>query len=350
MRILFPIGDWVFGKNTNPYVRVLIEGLRGFGHDIDIGVDKFFDKAKNYDLIFFQWPDVLLAYAKVNRIDLIKEVRAVLNGLKSSETKTLITCHNLHPHDNNQVVSSLYNLLYSNVNAIHHLGDFSYNLFKAKYPLIKHFIVPHPMFYDLYKYDKFISRSYLNISMKDTVVLAFGSFRNKEETDLFINMVKGVGTSDITYLAPQIPYGSLYNGRMLNRSIEFVRRWIKYKMLHIRPSGYVDESLIPTYLAASDIVFIQRKDILNSGNVPLAFSAGKLVVGPQVGNVGSILKETGNFVFCPDDIQSVIKAVKNACFSCKNGTDLGDRNYLYANKYLTPQKTINLLNKEIQSI
>ena len=40
------------------------------------------------------------------------------------------------------------------------------------------------------------------------------------------------------------------------------------------------------------MVFIQRTDILNSGNVPLALSFGRVVTGPDSGNIGGLLAET----------------------------------------------------------
>ena len=48
-----------------------------------------------------------------------------------------------------------------------------------------------------------------------------------------------------------------------------------------------DEDL-PYYFAVSDVVFIQRCVILNSGVVPMAFLFGRGVVGPDSGVVGRI--------------------------------------------------------------
>ena len=62
---------------------------------------------------------------------------------------------------------------------------------------------------------------------------------------------------------------------------------------------------ISVLFAVSDVVFIQRCVILNSGVVPMAFLFGRGVVGPDSGNVGELLRVTANLVFSPSDQGSV---------------------------------------------
>jgi hypothetical protein len=53
----------------------------------------------------------------------------------------------------------------------------------------------------------------------------------------------------------------------------------------------------------------------------MAFHAGKVVVGPDVGNVGEILRETGNFTFEPHDISSAVSALQKALTEITKGKD-----------------------------
>lgn len=55
-------------------------------------------------------------------------------------------------------------------------------------------------------------------------------------------------------------------------------------------------------MSVADIALLQRVKILNSGSLPLNFYFGNVVVGPDVGNVGEILKKTGNPVFNVEDV------------------------------------------------
>ena len=55
---------------------------------------------------------------------------------------------------------------------------------------------------------------------------------------------------------------------------------------------------------------------------------GKVVVGPNVGNVGSILKETDNPSFDPENEHSLINAIDMAFQLKKNG--FGMKNKLFS--------------------
>lgn len=79
------------------------------------------------------------------------------------------------------------------------------------------------------------------------------------------------------------------------------------------------------------MVFIQRTDILNSGNVPLALSFGRVVTGPDSGNIGGLLAETGNPAFDPADPRSVDIALERA--ARLSATDQGARNRAYAQEH-----------------
>ena len=74
----------------------------------------------------------------------------------------------------------------------------------------------------------------------------------------------------------------------------------------------IDNCDLPYYMAASDVIFIQRKDILNSASIPLAFLFHKVVIGPNIGNIGEILQDTGNPVFHPDNQFDIIRALEAA--------------------------------------
>ena len=76
----------------------------------------------------------------------------------------------------------------------------------------------------------------------------------------------------------------------------------------------------------------------------MGFAAGKVVVGPQVGNVGEILKSTGNPTFNPDNEQSVVEAVKKGLALVKQG--LGERNKNFAlNQWSTHKVSLLLIDK-----
>lgn len=333
MKILFVCSkNSVFSKNANPFVKSLVDGMRAKGCYVDCDLDNFWTNYQKYDIIFLQWPEEIYRWnrSKIN----LDALSGHFNLLKKNKKIIVVTCHNLHPHNNDVLTTELYNLVYSKVDAIHHMGTYSYNILKEKYPNTFHFIVPHHVADEMWnrKNNNSDFRRKLNIPEKDIVISSFGAFRNQDEVNLFLNMAKDVGKRDITYLAPRIPIGKLYNGRWINKSISFIIKYIKYKRLGVRYAGFLSSEELDEWLCASDIVFIQRKEILNSGNVALAFSAHKVVVGPDLGNVGDILKETNNYTFNPQDRDSVCKEIKKAIDDYRNNSNLGNYNYEYAER------------------
>lgn len=351
MKILFVCSPHDISPDaSNPFVRSLINGLKKFGHIIHCNLDAFWNNYIDYDLLYFQWPEEIFQW-KRTLFDLDK-LSKHLDEISKASVRTVVTCHNLHPHNNDELTTQLYNLLYSKVDAFHHMGKYSYQVLKDKYPQKYHFIAPHHIADNFYANPLSIqnAKNKLSIPNDNIMISAFGAFRNEEETRMFFEMCKDVGHKDIQYLAPRIPIGKLYNGRWINKSLNYILTYFKYKKNRIKYSGFLDEETLLEWLMASDIVFIQRKEILNSGNVPLAFSVGKVVVGPNKGNVGEILKETGNFTFDPICRESVSEAVKKAIFAVKDSNRQGLFNYNYALRNWNIKNISQIINKHLQNL
>ena len=147
MRILIPLKKEQSVEN-NPFVDVLSDGLANFGHEVICSREEFWENYAQYDLIFFQWPDWVLLDEHISNKD-IKPLCAHLKNIRDKDIPLVITVHNLHPHDNNPFINEIYETLYSNVDAFHHMGKFSHDFLKSIYPNKYHFIVPHPIYYDL---------------------------------------------------------------------------------------------------------------------------------------------------------------------------------------------------------
>ena len=68
-------------------------------------------------------------------------------------------------------------------------------------------------------------------------------------------------------------------------------------------------------------IVIPRVDSLNSGNVFLCFTFARQVIGPDIGNIGEVLKVTGNPVYVPEKISTLKDAfeLNNNCESIQQG-------------------------------
>jgi len=97
------------------------------------------------------------------------------------------------------------------------------------------------------------------------------------------------------------------------REIPIKRLWLNLKPNQKKFYTKVPFSRVQYFLNASDILFIQRKENLNSGLVFLGFAFSKTIVGPGVANIKSILEKTKNFTFDPCEPETAIQALDNAC-------------------------------------
>ena len=64
-----------------------------------------------------------------------------------------------------------------------------------------------------------------------------------------------------------------------------------------------------------------------------------MVAGPDNGNVGELLRETGNPVFSPDDNAGIVRALEQAGRLAEQGK--GEENYRYARQHMNLEVVAN---------
>ena len=324
-------------KLGNPYISTLMDGISEICNDIEwgYGLDNFWkDIIFEYDIIHIHWPGMLLA-SGVEGNKLLKIKKRFLT-LKESGIKIYTTCHNLEPHyTSNQDEKDVYSLVYGMADTMIHLGEYSKLIMSERYPKARHEIIPHHIYDRLYKKTtKTESTKKLGLNPNKKYILCFGAFRDDEERNIANQVLESFRKKGVEVLAPN--YYKIVKRRNL---LLMIYQWLKCKWktismpgLHIR-GWYVSDELLPYYYGASDISLIQRKKILNSGNLPMGLMMGNVVVGPDTGNVGGILKQLDNPVFDPTDDSSIISALENAFHLVENGK--GEENTRYADEHLS---------------
>ena len=187
MKILIPCHrDFITSNRYNPFVRIIYNGLIENGFDVVCDYKELWEKSSCYDVVFFQWPEAAFEWGNFE----VSKFEQKMIDLRNRRIKVIATCHNLHAHNNNKDINKLYNILYAHADAIHHLGNYSFNLLKTKYPNCHHFISQHPIFYDIkaMRLDKMACREKIGLPINKKMVLAFGAFRNDEEIQLFTSL------------------------------------------------------------------------------------------------------------------------------------------------------------------
>ncbi|HEY3853758.1 MAG TPA: hypothetical protein VGO67_05125 [Verrucomicrobiae bacterium] len=282
-----------------------------------------------YDIIHLHFPEYLTfemqdAYSKGLSATLIAETEKRLQYW-SERCRLIVTRHVLLPHDalNDPQWEKMYEMFYRYVDGIVHFASASIAEFRERYrktsfirgqePL--HTIIPHHNYASLpNKLSRSEARKKLKIPADANVMLVFGAIRNFEERQLILD----------TFHALKIPAKLLlvssWREKLSKVSWIRLKYWLRdltrlYYRLH--PSyhfhyGFVEEMDTQVYLSAADVLFIPRFRVLNSGNVTLGMTFGRIVVGPDSWDVGELLFETGNPVFDPARKETATAAVEEA--------------------------------------
>lgn len=337
--------------NDNLYIHSLYEEVQRQNGSTECDIAAFWNSRKKYDIVHIQFPEVIFKWRKPTENGL-KALRQRIDWFKQQGSKIVYTRHNAAPHyccDPNKL--ELYRIIETQCDAIIHLGEYSRQDFNRLYPgnKIKHFVISHHI-YDLCGYtfpSKDNARERLKIPAEKFVILTFGSYRNEEEQELVIKAFEQLPVDHKFLLAP-----GFYNNCFVNRKTPIRNRFKYYiqkkkfqldKSVALQQHGKIDNTFLPYYFSAADIVLIQRKAILNSGNVPMAFFFHKAVAGPDFGNIGELLRQTGNPTFNLTDSLSVVHAISQLRQS--NTGILGEKNAEFAQKYMgtqiVAQKTIS---------
>ena len=299
----------------NPYIYTLIEGIRKSHPDCEMswGRETFWsEEIFSFNVVHFHWPQTFMGKDSHTEKDLLIH----LEKMKAAGVKVVATCHDLEPHyDQFADKAESMKIVYSHCDAIIHLGEYSKELFEKRYPHAKHQLIPHHLYDTVYTHfpSRAESLKYLGLPGDRTYILCFGTFRAKQERQLIINLSKQLADKNIIILAPS--FMNVW--------------WRRFKLIHLRLLKWyyqyhyniyctgrtwraVSDERLPYYYGAADIVFIQRVKILNSGNAMMPMLFGKIVVGPDCGNVGPLLKQWEYPVFPVDDTSTIGSTVKEA--------------------------------------
>lgn len=325
----------------------------------------FWSMEGEYDAVHLHFPEYMtfeLAEAYNNELTdtLIAQVEERLKHW-ANRSRIVITRHVLLPHlaRTDPKWEHLYELCYSYADSVIHFATASIKEFEERYAKTKfyrgerprHVVIPHANYASLPNdISREEARRKLGISDRAKVVLVFGAIRNFEERDLIMETFEGINVEHKVLLV------SNWREKLANVSWIRLKYWLRdltrlYYRLHPRyifNYGFVPEEDAQLYLNASDILLIPRVKVLNSGNVTLGITFGKIVVGPDSWDVGELLIETGNVAFDSDNPSTAVAAVEKAFELAK--TDLAERNRQMALEEWSPAKCARMHRDLYQSL
>lgn len=345
MRILIPYDVDTTGKR-NPWLFLLMRSLHrhpevdvvqhGFGWLMEEG---------EWDIIHLHWPEILVtgllpgpfSESRVEQHHIDRLVQ-LLKGWKRRGSRILMTLHNEEPHvDRSDLTRELYRELYALADGFVHMGRASEAMLKQNHPEEVRgkpgFLIPHGD-YSYFPRDRSRQecREELGIAPDTRLILAFGAIRTQDELELGIDAFNRAAIPDSLYMmVGKLPYPFRSNPKHFT-----VRRKLYLNRLKRRPIQAIERAVpsneVQLYLKSADLLFIPRIRALNSGNIALGFTFGKVVVGPEYGVIGEQLAETGNPQFDPDRPESVRASLMKGLKLMEEGH--GKRNEMWARQHL----------------
>ena len=327
-------------RTVNHYVESLGMALEEQGCEVVYGRQRLWTAAvEECDIVHFQWPEFI--FKTCTEAD-VSRMKNRLEWLRAHGIRIFCTCHNLKPHTKgDDTIMDLYDVLYNHADTIVHLGQYGCELLRRHYPNACHVVVPHHIYDNVLTFavSQQEARRRLSLPEGKPVVLCFGKFRNNGERQFVLRLKRDL--NEALFLTPGFYRETLHTWNP-KKFVTRLYHTLRYKWKGIQFSNEViPDDLMQCYYCAADVVLIQRLDILNSGNLPMAFAAGRVVVGPDVGNVGQILRETGNFTFNPQRAESAVEAVQEALKTSSKG----EENKIYAAKHWSSEMTAKKMLK-----
>jgi beta-1,4-mannosyltransferase len=272
----------------NPFVANLFNSLKCIDK-IDVTQSDLLeiDFLKEFDIIHIHWPEVFHNWLKLTEAKL-QEIIKIFDELKS--VKIVYTKHNFKSHQlYNNENQQLYSFIEERANKIIHLTEQSL-LLKPN----KGVFIPHGTFGYLNVINEAKSRKLLGLKPDDFVILTFGKIRNYEEQKNIYKLYRAFKKIN-TKTKIIVPGWNQILKPSIKKSIFnrlYYEIWFLYvsSKMKIKSINFIKDDDIQIYFNASNIVFIPRKDSLNSGVFYLAMEFKKQVIGIECEFPGDYIK------------------------------------------------------------
>lgn len=323
----------------NPFILQLIESLylNAEVESVQHGLLWLKSPQATFDIVHIHWPEALNDWREPTSRDLF-QIEQSIKRWRSDGAAIVTTIHNEKPHrgEGSSGFDQLYEMIYSNTTAFIHFGKASIaKVFKGCENESKHFVIPHGN-YDYFRRIADLTAP-VSVACKRNQfrVLALGQVRHQAEIDLLVAAGKHLERiGGILIIAGKL-------GRLARKKLRrYASKLFFWRSANIQLiEHFIPDEHIQSLIESAHVVLIPRVKSLNSGNVALGFTFGKIVVGPSVGVIGEELQRQSNPVFDPNDpgtLGQAFDAAKQAINEQRGG-----RNLAYANDVLNWQRIAN---------
>ncbi|MDH0659579.1 hypothetical protein [Empedobacter sp. GD03865] len=279
-------------KNDNEYVERLVEIVESIeDYEVSKSLSEFWNPINEYDFVVINWPEYLFNWRKdLNKKDLDK-LNDRIDFYKDRGTKVISLVHDEYAHHSRTKERDIiFDICYSKSDILAHLGEYSKKMYEDRYSNlpIKHFLLYHPLFKKFnFKQNILEARKVMNFPQNSRIIFVPGGIREEGEYELvkkIFNLIelknKVLVIQKLSYQQPIKRFSLGYFKQKIYYS------YLKYfKKIIIGPNKFIQPDILSNYFSASNIIFLPRYKILNSGNVVLANQYGKKIIGFETGNI-----------------------------------------------------------------
>jgi len=311
---------------------------------VEVSIELFLNKKSKFDVIHIHWPEYIFNW----QLPTLKQIQKLKDALIfwKKRAKIVVTRHNYHPHSGqNKQFEELYTIVYSFVDLVIHLGEFSKQEYLNRYrnyDFIKtqlHEVIFHPYFISYPNVvSKIEAREKLNIKLNSIVFLVFGKIRNKAEKNYILDFFEKVSFPNKLLLVPR--WYSDKRPSIKKTPLKWIKWYFNTKNLLNNPNlllfnNFIENDEAQFYFNAADFVFLPRLNSLNSGVIPLAFLFNKVVISLKQGNITEMLKNNRGVLLKSTKKQEIKQQLKEAM---KNKEIIEEKTEHFAKEYLDPNK------------
>ena len=307
-------------SQNNPYQRELVNALEKCGAHVTLcnfGVLPLLRAVWAYgrpDILHLHWTDRFIVAGNWPKT-VLKTLRFLteLFVVKALGIKVVWTVHNLSNHEKinssyesfiNRIMVHFYDQLITHCSAARQAVIQLYRL--AGHNADKVHVIPHGHYIDCYENSitRHDSRVKLEYEEDAILFLFLGSVRPYKGLFELIDTFCEIENSKARLLIVGSPSNDVTKKELIARC-QIDDRIKTYPQ-------YVPESEIQVYMNAADVAVFPYTDILTSGSVLLAMSFGKAIVVPCTGCIPETLDAQGSFLYDPNDVDGLSRAMRNA--------------------------------------
>ena len=324
MKVYMPLNKL---ESRNKYLYNFYKCLKNL--EIDLSIDKNFwlKKEGDWDIILIHWPEHL-PFIKTDKL-IFEKFQLDRIQYFTKRSKFISIYHNYRPHRYFNKYETLYREIYTNSNAIIHFSNYSINYIKKIYKIknSSHYVIPHGNYSNNIKpINKNLAKKRLKLSIKKNTVICIGATRNISDYFLILSFMKIFLNNKFNFIYAGDLHNWIYKlfpwklGNLIRKIAVFFskinKKFNSRKKSLLLINKTVDDDELDILCSASDIMLIAKQSTLNSGNIALGYSFSNIVLGPDTGNIGEILRSTNNPTYKLGKLDSteIVEKCKKALF------------------------------------